>query len=54
MTIDTAYARGMISSRDIAFAYEQNVTFMALSARGIQGAHPLERKFLVPEDFKFN
>lgn len=28
-----AYARGMISSRDIAFACEQNVIFMALSAR---------------------
>ena len=28
-----AYARGMISSRDIAFACKQNVIFMALSAR---------------------
>ncbi|MBK8575891.1 MAG: transposase [Elusimicrobia bacterium] len=30
-----AYARGMISSRDIAFACEQNVVFMALSARSV-------------------
>ncbi|MBK8574440.1 MAG: transposase [Elusimicrobia bacterium] len=30
-----AYARGMISSREIAFACEQNVVFMALSARSV-------------------
>ena len=30
-----AYARGMISSREIAFACQQNVVFMALSARSV-------------------
>ena len=30
-----AYARGMISSREISFACQQNVVFMALSARSV-------------------
>ncbi|MBK8575654.1 MAG: hypothetical protein IPN90_08250 [Elusimicrobia bacterium] len=35
-----AYARRMISSREIAFACEQNVIFMALSARSARTLRP--------------
>ena len=45
-----AYARGMIFSREIAFACEQNVVFIALSARVAAGKQVLSAEMRAKEE----